>query len=253
LFDVTHAVWEIDRCLTLHARGVSGRRIADRLGIPRGTVSDWISGRPPCAWKRGGLGCGQCGGAAHKFEEVPASPYSYLLGLYLGDGSISSHARGVYKLRLNLDSAYPGIIDEAASAMRQVLPPSKVNTWARPSRDVEVYSYSKAWPCLFPQHAPGKKHLRPILLSGWQGRLVHRMPHFLIRGLIHSDGCRFLNTGRKWIHPRYAFSNLSPDIRQIFTNACELLGLRWTTSGRTVYVSRKDDVARMDRFVGPKA
>jgi hypothetical protein len=75
---------------------------------------------------------------------------------------------------------------------------------------------------------------------------------FLLRGLIHSDGCRFVNTGRQWRHPRYAFSNLSPDIRLIFTNACDRLGLRWTTSGRIVYVSRKDDVASMDQFIGPK-
>jgi hypothetical protein len=74
---------------------------------------------------------------------------------------------------------------------------------------------------------------------------------FLLRGLIHSDGCRFVNTGRQWRHPRYAFSNLS-DIRLIFTNACDRLGLRWTTSGRIVYVSRKDDVASMDQFIGPK-
>lgn len=62
-----------------------------------------------------------------------------------------------------------------------------------------------------------------------------------------------MNTGRGWRHPRYAFSNLSQDIRMIFVNACDLLGLRWTTSGRTVYVSRKDDVRKMDLFIGPKA
>lgn len=172
------------------------------------------------------MGCARCRGGPHSFEELPSS-YAYLLGLYLGDGSISTHARGVYKLRLYLDAAYPRIIDEAAGTMRQ--------------------------PCLFPQHGPGKKHLRPIVLSGWQERLVHSTPHLLLRGLINSDGCRFLNTGRGWIHPRYAFSNLSPDIRLIFTGACDLLDLRWTTSGRIVYVSRKDDVARMDQFVGPKS
>jgi hypothetical protein len=41
----------------------------------------------------------------------------YLLGLYLGDGSIATHPRS-YKLRLSLDSAYPGIIHEAAEAMQ---------------------------------------------------------------------------------------------------------------------------------------
>lgn len=62
-----------------------------------------------------------------------------------------------------------------------------------------------------------------------------------------------MNTGRGWSYPRYSFTNLSPDIRLIFTNACDLLGLRWTTSGVTVYVSRKADVDRMDEFIGPKA
>jgi len=40
----------------------------------------------------------------------------------------------------------------------------------------------------------------------------------------------------------------------IFCEACDLMGLHWTTSGeKTIYVSRKADVAVLDRFVGPKA
>ena len=76
------------------------------------------------------------------------------------------------------------------------------------------------------------------------------------RGTIRdwSDGSRFMNTCRNWSQPRYAFSNFSPDIKRIFTDTCDLLGLRWTTSGRkTIYVSRKADVERMDEFIGPKA
>ena len=47
--------------------------------------------------------------------------------------------------------------------------------------------------------------------------------------------------------------NKSADIRAIFCAACDLLGLRWTSSAnRTIYVSRKDDVALLDLFVGPK-
>jgi hypothetical protein len=79
-----------------------------------------------------------------------------------------------------------------------------------------------------------------------------KSPEPLLRGLVHSDGCRFMNTGRAWRHPRYSFFNLSADIRAIFCWGCDLLGLRWTTAGHTVYVSRKADVARMDEFIGPK-
>ena len=46
----------------------------------------------------------------------------------------------------------------------------------------------------------------------------------------------------------HAFDDLSP-----VCDACDLLGLRWTVAPRTVYVSRKDDVALLDKFVGPKS
>ena len=107
---------------------------------------------------------------------------------------------------------------------------------------------------MFPQHGPGPKHARRIELTDWQHALVLRHPKLLLRGLIHSDGCRFTNTGRGgWVCPRYTFSNVSDDIKRIFRETCELLDLHWTKAGqKTIYVSRKADVARMDEFIGPK-
>lgn len=177
----------------------------------------------------------------------------YLLGLYLGDGSIATHPRDVYRLRIVLDVKYPGIIESTAAAMRAVRD-GRANTQLRCDNCVEVSSYWKSWPCLFPQHGPGKKHERPIRLADWQLELVDRWPEQLLRGLIHSDGCRFTNTGRgNWVCPRYSFTQVSDDIRGIFCYACDLIGLRWTRSGaRTIYVSRKADVATLDEFIGPK-
>jgi hypothetical protein len=40
----------------------------------------------------------------------PRAPYSYLLGLYLGDGCVSRHPRA-WRLRVIVDKKYPGIID----------------------------------------------------------------------------------------------------------------------------------------------
>jgi hypothetical protein len=104
------------------------------------------------------------------------------------------------------------------------------------------------------------KHTRPIFLSRWQQELAERWPDQLLKGLIQSDGCRFVNTGRGgWRQPRYAFSNVSTDITSIFCSACDCLGLRWTvafpkseSAAVAIYVSRKVDVARLDEFVGPK-
>jgi hypothetical protein len=249
---MTHPIGIVTRSLELAAEGHNATEVARLLDVPRATVRDWMYGRIPRRTRLRALGgCESCGDF-HDFGALPHE-YAYLLGMYLGDGCLSPHRRGVFKLRISLDARYPEIVDECRDAICAVMPRSRVNrvdkrTW------FELYSYSKGWPCLFPQHGPGKKHERPIVLSPWQCALVAERPDRLLRGLLHSDGCRFQNSGRcGWSHPRYAFSNASRDIRTIFCAACELLGLRWTASGeRTIYVSRKDDVALLDLFVGPK-
>ena len=54
-------------------------------------------------------------------------------------------------------------------------------------------------------------------------------------------------------YPRYFFSNLSADIRRIFCEHCELLGIRCTQSNpRNVSISHRKSVALLDEFVGPK-
>jgi hypothetical protein len=247
---MTHQIDVVSESLELAATGLSTSEVARRLGVPRATVRDWLAGRLPRGWHRGGMGCVECG-AVHDLEALPAD-YVYLLGMYLGDGCLSPHPRGVFKLRISLDARYPGIAEECERAMRVVMPHNRVGRVGYGGWH-ELFAYSKSWPCLFPQHGPGKKHEREIALTGWQRALVARWPALLLRGLIHSDGCRFQNTGRGWSHPRYSFANRSEDIKAIFCDACDLMGLHWTRSGeKTVYVSRKADVAVLDRFVGPK-
>ena len=78
-----------------------------------------------------------------------------------------------------------------------------------------------------------------------------------VRGLIHSDGTRIIATERKGPHvrraPRYAFSNKSEDIKRLFCESCDALGIRWTRpSDRQIAIYRKDSVAVLDEFVGPK-
>jgi hypothetical protein len=254
--------------------GLGARQVAQRLGVSVGTVRDWHAGKLPAHSRPAATGenpaphCERCGHEEHRFSELPRD-YVYLLGLYLGDGTVSAHPRDVYKLRIFLDLAYPGIIKECEGRLRTLFPRNGINRQLRRSNYVEnaepsnaeVSVYSKSILCLFPQHGPGKKHERRIWLAEWQQRLAERWPEALLRGMIQSDGCRFMNTGRGgWRHPRYSFSNLSTDLTSIFCTACDCLGLHWTgafpkdeTKAVTIYVSRKDDVARMDEFVGPKA
>jgi Homeodomain-like domain len=242
-----HAERTVRAALDLAAAGANAPDIARQLGISRRTVSDWIRAQVPHTPR-----CAPGGMADHDFAALPAA-YVYLLGLYLGDGSIATHPRGLYRLRVSLDLRYPGIIEQYVEAIAEVAPRNRIGrcshgTW------VEVNCYSKAGPCLFPQHGRGKKHERRIVLAEWQEALVDRWPQHLVRGLIHSDGCRFQNTGRcNWSCPRYSFTKHSRDIRAIFCRACEAIQVHWTSAGpNTIHVSRKADVARLDEFIGPK-
>lgn len=143
--------------------------------------------------------------------------------------------------------------------MRAVLPRNSVHSYRPdPSGRCQVVSvYSNQLPCLFPQHGAGPKHRRPIKLADWQAGLVHEHPEQFIRGLIHSDGCRFTNRvrvgGRVYAYPRYNFTNASEDILALFTSACDTLGIEWRRmNARNISVARRESVSDLDRFVGPK-
>jgi len=153
-----------------------------------------------------------------------------------------------------MDSRYPAIVEECAAAMRAVMPMNRVNKYKLPYNCVEISSYSKSWPLLFPQHGPGRKHLRKIELAPWQAKLVDRFPREFLRGLIHADGCRVLNRVNGKDYPRYFFDQVSDDIRRLFCEACARLGIEYTRSRwKTVSVARSRSVALLDEFVGPKA
>ncbi len=54
-------------------------------------------------------------------------------------------------------------------------------------------------------------------------------------------------------YPRYQFSNVSADIRDIFCWACDLLGVEWKQSRwNTISVSKRRYVHYLDTFIGPK-
>lgn len=119
---------------------------------------------------------------------------------------------------------------------------------------VVVSHYSKHWPCLLPQHGPGRKHLRPITPDSWQEVLVKTASQQFVRGLIDSDGCRVVANDRGVRSVRYHFSNRSDDIRGLFCAALDELGIPWTRPRWfEIAVYRKAAVARLDEFVGPKA
>jgi hypothetical protein len=211
---------EVATVLELVRAGLNDCEIARRTGIPRGTIRCWRIGRVP-NFQRSRAVCPVC---AEDPLALPQSPYTYLLGLYLGDGCLAAHPRDVYRLRISCASAYPELIRRCEQAITEVLP-VKINK-VRRQGCFEVYSFSKHWICLFPQQGPGRKHQRKIELAGWQQELIDVDPRPLLRGLLHSDGCRVLNWVKGTSYPRYHFINVSSDIRAIFRRAT-----RWGSSG----------------------
>jgi hypothetical protein len=243
---------EVTLVLRLVGAGLNDCEIARQTGIPRGTVRQWRIGRVPNFRRQSGT-CAICSGDP---RALPLPAYTYLLGLYLGDGCLTACPRDVYKLRIACAERYPELIRHCELAIAEVLPnrSNKVGRTRKTNEHCwEVYSFSKHWPCLFPQHGPGRKHERKIELTPWQQELVDVDPRPLVRGLLHSDGCRVLNWVNGTPYPRYHFTNVSADIRGIFGQACDQLGIEWRPNNPwSLSVARRGSVALLDEFVGPK-
>ena len=241
------------------SRVLSGERpvdVAHVLGLSPTTVYTWLHAEAPGA-VRSSAPCTRCGDTPTR----PADPaaYAHPLGLYLGDGCISSRGRSWF-LRVACDDRYPRLLEEAATVVGAV-------SGGRVQRVAcvgchNVQSQWRHWPCVLPQHGPGKKHLRPVVLEAWQREVVHAHPGSLVRGLFNSDGWRGENvavrrvgaTVVRYRYPRYEFTNLSDDIRRICTEALDLLGIAWRPNGRIrISVARRDAVAALDEHVGPKS
>jgi hypothetical protein len=248
----------VETALLLSAAGVLDRENAQICRVSVQAIRHWRAGRRRNEAPGGKPAAGRC----PRCNQIPldAPAYAYLLGLYLGDGYITRGRRDVFALSIACSDGWPGLKDAAEAALSAVMPTSSVFRVQRPGC-TEVKSTSKHWPCLFPQHGPGKKHNRKIELEPWQQMIASQDPGALVRGLFHSDGCRFTNRvrrpltgGDRWYeYPRYMFTNESRDILEICGSALDQLGVDWRFSRRnTISVARKDAVARLDEFVGPK-
>ena len=246
------------KAIALMERGVSLRSISMSTGVNRATLRDWRE-HPEKALNR--ATCPRC--ADSPWLPEPQADYAYLFGLYLGDGCISragARDKEVWKLRIACADAWPGLIRECERAMRSIRPSNKVSTQQQVGC-TEVICCSRHWPCLFPQHGPGRKHMREIVLQPWQCTIVTGNPGHFARGLFHSDGYRGINRvrthladGDRWYeYPRYLFTNESADILRLCGETLDRLGVAWRFSRRNaISVARREAVARLDEFVGPK-
>lgn len=241
----------------MHSDGRNFSEISRLLGVSRAAVRNWVTNADERI-ERLSRAAEHSPTSCSLIDSLPGLYYSYLLGQYLGDGCISLvGVRRVPRLRISMCDAYPDIRKRCEEAIEIVMPANKLGN-TRMIGCTEVWSHSKHWPCLFPQHGPGKKHERDIVLEDWQQDITEAFPREFLTGLIHSDGCRATNkikkkNGKVYEYPRYFFSNVSEDILGIFANTCDQLGVAWKQNRwNSISIARANDVAYLDQFIGPK-
>lgn len=219
-------------------------------------------------WRREYVRLARLRGQGHTTVECPRcgdgvlneSAYAELFGWYLGDGHITESRRGVFTLQVVNDVRYPGLNVHLRQVMRGVKPGGRPHQRLRPGAVMTSLGW-KHWPCLFPQHGRGRKHERELGMQDWQWEIVERHPGDFLRGLFHADGCRVHNWAtrvvgdrkKRYDYPRWQFVNHSEDILDWCSQALDLVDVPWRRSSwKTISVSTRSGVARLDDIVGPK-
>lgn len=239
--------------MSLSREGLTQREISVRTGVPLGTVRNWQRGRnrsaPPKPRRRRRP-------PVPDLLTLPTPDYPYLLGFYLGDGCLSRQSNGSWCLRIVSDASYPALLREAQAAMESV---SGGTAWQRKRAGQHAFELGLTWwhwPLVFPQHGPGRKHSRRIVLADWQRNLIEQDPRPFLRGLIHSDGWRPQSRTRQRQGLRLsALSVLEPVSGH---QGPVHLGLRpdgdrvAAMGAHHISVARRGSVAKLDEFIGAK-
>lgn len=161
--------------------------------------------------------------------------YSYILGMYLGGGSINL-VNYTYAIRSFLHTKYENAIKYTEKSFKEFFN-LKIRVIDRSSTTnqnrVEIMTFSKNLPIMFPQHGLGKKKNREIKLTEWQEEIIDTK--MLVKGLIVSNGTIFRNEETNSINIK--FYNRSSDITDIFENYISKLNFkynRFATNGHHV-------------------
>jgi hypothetical protein len=249
-----YAIGIRQQALALVSNGRSMNSVSKELGISRAALRDWRE--HGVELKCPSILCFVC-------EGVPpsnAAAYSSLLGYYLGDGCVS-RMRRTFALRVSCDRTYPRIVADVTDLATQVHVGGKV-CHVRGPGVIVVQNCWNHWPCLFPQHGPGRKHERTLALEPWQQEIIEDHPADFLRGLFHSDGCRAKNWAtrmvagekRRYEYPRWQFSNNSTDIMRWCQETLDLVDVPWRQSSwKTLSVSTRPGVAKLDELIGMKS
>ena len=227
-----------------HEKGLNKTEISKLTNVSRSTIREWLN-NPKQLHQ-------EFNPKKYILNNELQNEYSYILGLYLGDGYIDEMPR-TWRLRFFLGAKYIELNEFAVNQLKKIFPQNKVNPHLHPNHDmITIYVYSKKIPSLFPQFGKGMKHTRKIKLMKWQEEII--IPKFLIMGLFHSDGCYYMRKINGVKYPAYDFRNESDDLHKIFKKYCEVLGINsiFSTKPKNAHVYKRDDVKKLVEIIGTK-
>jgi intein-encoded DNA endonuclease-like protein len=237
-----------NKAITLHENGECPFRISKILNISRSTIRYWLENKDKPIKEKFN---------PKQLLEEQKESYSYCLGLYLGDGYICK-TRRTYRLRIFQTAKYKNLVRLCQHNLKTILPNNKISLVDKKCNCTVISVYNNDLPLMFPQHGSGKKHERKISLKNWQKKIVDLYPKEFIKGLIHSDGCRYKRTVGKYTYTNYNFVNKSKDIIYLLCKYCEKLKIKYDLIHRNnntdmVNFSRRDSVKILDSFIGEKS
>jgi hypothetical protein len=170
--------------------------------------------------------------------------YSYLLGLYLGDGYIVKMDR-TYRLRIYNTVQYDNLNKYIICELQKMFMKNKVN-YVNFKTYLSIYVYSNNLPIFFPQHGSGKKQDREIVLFDWQKEIISYK--HLFAGLLHSDGSIYFERTYKMCD----FTNKSEGILSIFKLCSLKLNLNYTVTKDRIHIRNRPNMKWIDENIGDK-
>lgn len=192
-------------------KGESKKYISEKYNISRGTIYYWLK-NPNKKTKLINID--------DIFININKQSYSYILGVYLGDGYIDKISR-TYRLRIALDSRQDLVIKDCIKHLSILFPDNKINfNKVKNTNLCNISIHSNLLPIIFPHLGKGKKHERDIILTEQQ--ILNINSNYLMKGLFHTDGSFYIAINK---YPRYQFTNMSKDIINMFNDCLLNVGI----------------------------
>lgn len=228
--------------LALNKEGFNNCQISRLTKIPRSTIKGWITdpNKNTKKHKKNSL---------ISYDEEFKKIYSYVLGLYLGDGYINKMSR-TYRMRITLDIKYTNLNLYARDNIQKLFPKNKVSIMKGQGNCVIINVYNNLIPELFPHLGKGKKYKRKIELKEWQKEIINEA--CFLQGLFHSDGCFFTAKVNKYEYKRFEFKNCSTDLHLFFRECCDKLNIKYTIRNLYTTIAKKEDVTKIFKTIGSK-